>query len=198
MGWSLSWAAVRGGTREMACTSLRLRAVGRREEVPESNIEGVQLPTGWYLVLYNRNELADSELARFSRWGEVVSCFVEDHVMFSRASGWQQGKRIWSVTHDCEKGRFHLEVDGNPPAEHKDVAKRLLAEQRAAGGEQADVDYVYDIPAELAKAVTGFRHDQDMPGLSGEAFEILEPVKPTGRRGLLAALFARLFEKRGT
>jgi len=181
MGWSLSWAALKGGNVQTACAALGLRATGKREEVAESKIDGAQLPTGWYVVQFDRSEIEDRELARLSRTGEVVACFAEDHVMVSWASGWREGKKVWSVTHDCEKGRFHLDVKGEAPAELKGIAERLITEQQAAGGEKADVDHVYDAPAELAKELTGYRHDQETSGMTGEVFEILErSAMPTG------------------
>jgi hypothetical protein len=181
MGYSLSWAALKGGNLQTACAASGLRATGKREEIAESKIVGVQLPTGWYVVQFNRTELEDRELARLSQAGEVVSCFVEDHVMVSWASGWREGKKIWSVVHDCEKGRFHLDVKGEAPAELKGISERIIAEQQAAVGEKADVDHIYDVPAELAKVLTGYRHDQDTPGLTGDVFEILErAVAPVG------------------
>ena len=191
MGWSLSWAAIKGGNLQTACVALGLRATGKREEFDESKISGAALPTGWYLVAFNRSELKDRALAHLSRSGEVVCCFVEDHVMVSWASGWRNGNKVWSVVHDCEKGRFHLDIKGEAPAELKGIAERLIAEQHAAGGEKADVDHVYDVPAELAKGLTGFRHDQDMPGLTGEVFEILE------RETSPQTIFSRLFDKKG-
>jgi hypothetical protein len=57
-----------------------------------------------------------------------------------------------------------LEIDGDAPASLKPIHWNLVSRQDEAGGEQADVDYIYDAPAELAKALTGFRHDLDMPG----------------------------------
>jgi hypothetical protein len=133
------------------------------------------------VIQFDRSETEDRELARLSRSGEVVCCFVEDHVMVSWASGWRDGKKAWSVAHDCEKGLLHLDIKGEAPAELKGIAERLIAEQQAAGGEKADVDHVYDVPAELAKVLTGYRHDQDMPGLTGDVFEILErEVMPVG------------------
>jgi hypothetical protein len=191
MGYSLSWPALKGGNLQTARAALGLRATGKREETAESKIVGVQLPTGWYVVQLNRTEMEDRELARLSRSGEVVCCSVEDHVMVSWASGWSEGKTVWSVVHDCEKGRFHLDIKEVAPAELKGIAERLTAEQQAAGGEKADVDHVYDVPAELAKELTGYRHDQDMPGLTGEVFEILE------REGTLEKLFGR-FRRRDT
>jgi hypothetical protein len=194
MGWALSWAALKGGNLRTVCTALSLHATGKREEVAESKVVGAALPTEWYVVQFDRSEMEDRELARLSRFGEVVCCFVEDHVMVSWASGWRQGNKVWSVVHDCEKGRFHLDIEGEVPAELRDIAKRLIAEQQAAGGEKADVDHVYDVPAELAKALTGYRHDQNIPGLTGEVFEGLERESKTPRPG---TIFSRLFGRKG-
>jgi hypothetical protein len=180
MGYSLSWAALKGANLQTACAALGLHATGKREEIPESKIDGAALPTGWYVIQFDRAEMEDRDLARLSRSGEVVCCFVEDHVMVSWASGWREGKKVWSVVHDCEKGRFHLGVEGKVPAALEGIAERLMAEQRAAGGEKADVDHVYDVPAELAKALTGYRHDE-RTGLTGEVFEVLERESALGR-----------------
>jgi hypothetical protein len=57
MGYSLSWAALKGGNLQTACTALGLRATGKREEIAKSKIVGAQLPTGWYLVMFNRTRL---------------------------------------------------------------------------------------------------------------------------------------------
>jgi len=172
MGYSLCWAAVKSGEAPRVHALLGLRATGMWEEILESKIGGASLPTGWYLVLYQRNALEDATLKMLSKLGEVVYCFVEDHVMFSRASGWEHERFLWSVTHDCEEGRRHLEVRGDAPAPLKDIHAELAAKQDAE--QEKDVDHVYDVPAELAKALTGFRHDQDMPGMKDKAFEVLE------------------------
>jgi len=181
MGYSLSWAAVRGGRSEAILASLGLVATNIWEEIPESNIVGATLPSGWYLVLFNRKELEDGTLERLSNVGEVVYCFVEDHVMYSRASVWSNGKCLWSVTHDCEEGRYHLEINGTAPGILQEIKSRLVAQQDKAGGEEADVDYIYDSPAELAKAITGFRHDQDTMGMRNDPFQVMEKKSFFGR-----------------
>jgi hypothetical protein len=79
MGYSLSWAAVKGGTLQMICDACNLRPTGEREEIAESNIDAAEIPGGRYLVLFNQRETDDRLLARRSAKGEVVSCFVEDH-----------------------------------------------------------------------------------------------------------------------
>jgi hypothetical protein len=78
-----------------------------------------------------------------------------------------------SVTHDCEKGRYHLQVDGQAPPYLAAIRQRLTSEQDGSGGEKSDTDYIYDIPAELARELTGYRHDQDIPGTSGKIFQVL-------------------------
>ena len=48
-----------------------------------------------------------------------------------------------------------------------------LDEQDAAGGSNSDVDYVFDIPLDAAKLVSGFSHDQTEPD---EGFAVLAEV----------------------
>jgi hypothetical protein len=182
MGYSLSWAALKGGNVKSVCAVLGLRPTGKREEVAEAKIDGVQLPSGWYVVLFDHDEVKDSLLEKLSRNGEVVSCFVEDHVMFSSASGWIEGKEIWKVWHDGgELGHTHLETRGKLPPEFEDMRKVLFEKQVAADRDNEPVDYVYDLTAELAKRLVGFRHDEDIPGLSGDVFEVLERESALGR-----------------
>ena len=174
---------------------LGLRATGEYQEIPESNIVAAKLPTGWYVVIFNRHELKHEPLQRLSSLGEVVHCFVEDHVMFSVASGWKGGKLDWSVTHDSEKGRFHLEVEGPVPSSLAQIRERLTAAQNAEGGEKSEVDYIYDVPAELALSLTGFRHDQDVAGATGPIFQVLERTSARSQSGLARA-FRGLFGKK--
>lgn len=180
----MSWAAVKGGTAESIHDALSLRSTGAREEIPESDITGAELPFGWYLVTSNRDGLqltADATLTRISRVGEVVMCFVEEHVMCSFAARWREGQHVWSVCHDAQRGVENLEVDGDPPASFIAIRDRLLAQQTAAGGQAADVDYIFDIPVELAHSLTGYRHDQDIPGMPKDAFEVLVRTTPKKR-----------------
>src|SRR4051794_15579391 len=100
MGVSMSWAAVKGSTPQAVHDTLALKATGAREEIPESDITGAELPGGWYIVLSNRDglHLTSAEvLTRLSPLGEVIVYFVEEHVMFSFAQRWQSGRRVWSV-----------------------------------------------------------------------------------------------------
>ncbi len=170
MGYSLGWVAVRGAEPSALRDALDLQPTGSYEDVPESPAVGAHLPTGWYLVLIQRAEhlLDDDVMRRASAQCEAVACFVEEHVMFSSAVAWNHGSKTWSVTHDSEKGREHLAVVGVPPSYLKDIQDRA---NRLGREGDAEVDYAWEVPVELAQVVTGFRHD----AAPGEAvrFEVL-------------------------
>lgn len=176
MGYAQSWLAVRGRSREAVLEALGLRATGEREEVAESPLAGAALPGGWYAVIANASGHAlmrGDVLARLSQGAEVVSVDVEEHVMVSQAEGWRDGVRFWSVMHDGQQGTDHLENSGTLPEGFAAVRDRLAAQQREAGGASADVDYLFDAPVELARGITGYRHDEDIPGHAAEPFEVL-------------------------
>jgi hypothetical protein len=191
MGYSLSWAALKGGNPETVCSALGLRATRKREQLPKSKVTGAALPTGWYAILFNRTEIKDQTLEKLSRAGEVVSCFVEDHVMFSSASAWKNGRQLWRVAHDGgQDGVLHLETSGDLPAEFASIQKNLFAKQEKETAEPDDlkVHHVYEFRAEVAKELTGFRLDQDIPGISRDIFAALEPKS--------GSLLSRLFGKK--
>lgn len=192
MGYALSWAAQKAGSLQTMCSVLGLRPTGKHEEIAESEFVGAQLLSEWHIVLFNRNIIDDSSLKELSRSGDVIYCFVEDHVMFSSASAWNKGKEIWRVVHDGgEKGVLHLETTGNPPEQFEEVRMKLCSEQEAADRDNIKVDHVYEIPSELAKQLVGFHHDEDTPGLVGEAFEVLERVEKMTPKSALGKLFGR-------
>ncbi|WP_205408458.1 hypothetical protein, partial [Xanthomonas arboricola] len=64
-------------------------------------------------------------------------------------------------------------ANGDLPPEFNDIYASLKQEQDDAGGDKSDVDYIHDVPVSLAKAITSFKHDQDIQGNSPEPFEIL-------------------------
>jgi hypothetical protein len=51
-----------------------------------------------------------------------------------------------------------METSGDLPADFDAIRARLSQKQDAAG-RKPQVDYIHDVPIELAKSLTGFRHD---------------------------------------
>jgi hypothetical protein len=189
MGFSGSWIGVRGLSPEQVNTALQLRPSGSREDVPESDHSGAQLPNGFYLVVFLRKELSREFLSRISAAFPLIYGFAEEHVMYSTAAWWQEGREVWSVIHDAQQGIMHLDVRGTPPLPYPAIRESLFAEQAQAGGRDAGVDYIFDIPIDLAYEITGFRYDQDVQETGKNGFEVLEPYgeKP----GILKRLFRR-------
>ena len=197
MGYSQSWLAVKGKPPTAVLETLGLRGTGTREEIAESPIVGAELPNGWYLVVAGRSGhrlMRDQTLQRLSAGCDVVTGDVEEHVMVSVATGWKDGQRVWSVTHDAQRDMEHLQTEGELPAVFTSIRDRLRSEQQKAGGRKADVDYIFDVPVELAQTLTGYRHDADIPGAGTDPFEVLAETSSsasasTGRPSFLKRLF---------
>jgi hypothetical protein len=149
----------------VARDALRLRSTGKRGTFPKFSLSGAGLPTGWYLICHWRHEFTDAELQKLSVGGEVVACFVEEHVMVSRAAGWKDGRELWSVTHDAEKDLSHLDVRGTPPPQFARIRDELTAKQTPD-----TCDNIFDIPVSLAADIAGFRYDEHLD----VDFEVLE------------------------
>ena len=62
--------------------------------------------------------------------------------------------------------------------------------QYAAGGKDADVDYIFDIPVVTAESLTGYRHDKTIPELGEKPFEVLNRNRSANSGG---TLFKKLF-----
>jgi hypothetical protein len=180
MGFSLSWLAVRGKDPRVLLQQLGLRGTGELEEIPESEIVGAQLPGGWYVVVNDHDVrfVDDAVLERISVGCEAVTCFVEEHVMCSAATRWNDGKEVWAVIHNAQERLDHLIEEGAPPSELAAIRDELRA-KKADG-----VDFIFDVPVELAGVLTGFRHDRVFPGASEEdqPFEVLMATKPSDTR----------------
>src|SRR4051812_22249023 len=116
MGFSLCWLAVKGKPPQAARDVLGFQLTTERESIPESPISAVEMPNGWYLIVCQHTErvASDEMLQTLSAGCELVTCFVEEHVMVCSAAGWMDGKQLWAVTHDAQINRRHLEVIGEP------------------------------------------------------------------------------------
>jgi hypothetical protein len=188
MGFAISWIAFKEKTVTQVAETLGLAPSGELEEVPESLFSGVQLNTGWYVVFineYGHRFVSERSLGRASEHSDVVAANVEEHVMFSSAEGWKSGKLAWKVSHNPELGLCHLEEQGEHPLHDLEIKQRLLASQQHEDQGEHQIDFVFDIPLELAEAIVGFKHDKVMQ----ERFEVLKPASSSSGSGLLARLF---------
>lgn len=174
MGFHVGWFAVRGKTPSAVRSELGLVETDSRECVPESELTGVELPSGWYMVFCNDllcKELEAETLASLSRGAELMTFLVEEASMVSVAQGYAEGRQIWEVVHDSNNGREHLQIEGSLPPSFSAVRDRLVDELKK---DKHGADYLFDVPADLSKSIIGFRHDEDIAGIEGDAFTVLE------------------------
>jgi hypothetical protein len=168
MGIALSFLAVKGLAPEAIHRALGLTDTGvvaGEWDYPTPDIRGATLPDGWYLVLLkdadHRFVMEDEIPARLSRGGEVVACRLSEGIMASACLGWKDSAKLWEIEHGDEEDPNHLAVEGTPPAAFEAIAARLRAKQEAAdsGDPERAVDYIWEIPIELANSLCRYRHD---------------------------------------
>ena len=190
MGFSISWIGVQGLDRGEILERLELVDTGEADEQNRARLSWAQLPDGWTIIFSNRIDYAEANLAALSMGGVAIGCDVEEHVMYCRARGYRDGVELWSVIHDSENGIYDLTAKGDLPAVFPALQARLIAEQDQEGGQDADVDLIFDIPTETAKAVCGYKHDE----VTDAAFTALRSLhpEPTKTGGFLKKLFGGL------
>jgi hypothetical protein len=180
MGDRASWLAVRGKPAAVILEELEEQGLlvtrGLGEYVANPQYLGADLPGGWYLIHANYPFWLDEmPLEQLSLGAEIVTCFLSTTVMVSGASGWRDGQEIWSVFHDPDQdeGIEHLETEGVLPPNFAEIHRRITAgyaEDRQFAIEEAeaeghpdevwmDSDPIFNIPTELAEALTGFCHE---------------------------------------
>ena len=160
MGFKISWVAFQNMTRDEVLATAGLRDTRVRDEANEFPLSGAQVP-GWYILFANDFTFASTDqLALLSRCCTVMGVQVHEGIMVSTARAFGAGEEMWSISHASDQGVFDLDTTGLLPIEFEAIRDRLIAEQQAAGGAAADVDYLFDIPVEMAAAVCGYRHDR--------------------------------------
>jgi hypothetical protein len=173
----MSWLAVKAASADEACAALGLARAGGDSPFPDYTYSGAVLPTGWYLVVGNDEgypALLGKDMQALSQAHDIVVCEVEEHVMFSSSACWSGGGRAWSVVHDCEKGPDHLEAEGRLPDDYEATRSECLAEQEEEDDDE--VDFAFEVPLELARRLTGFKHDEGEVDDQEVSFEELRPA----------------------
>ena len=194
MGFSCSFLAAKGRSKAEILESLGWSDSGVAVEWPEGrDTFCADLPGGWIVVWSNDYDyVTKALLAAASNGGEAVGWRVEEHVMVSDAWGFRDGTEIWSIFYDCEKHQSGgLAASGELPAEFAGILEVARAEQ----AEKDDADYVYDVPADVAAALCGFRYDQLEFDWGAPAFTALRRLPSGGGRDTSKkeSFFGKLF-----
>ena len=154
MGVSLSFLAIKGRTPEAIHRALDLTDTGTvAGEWDYPRLDDAD----------HRFVMEDEILARLSQGCEVVACRLSEGVMASDCLAWQDGTKLWEVEHAPDEDDVnHLVVEGTPPPAFEAIAARLRAQQAEEDRKDSEmpVDYIWEIPIELANSLCRYRHDQ--------------------------------------
>jgi hypothetical protein len=97
---------------------------------------------------------------------------------------WEENaQEVWYAFHEGDGDVHNLSTRGALPDFFASVRDEALAEQAAEGGADAEVDCIFEVPLELARRITGFRHDSS-ENVAAEHFEVFlesPPAKPWWR-----------------
>jgi hypothetical protein len=196
MGLSCSWVAVKGGKKDEILKKLDLVETGQEVDPgcdnPGSPLCYFEWPTNWFILVSEDFDWVSREkVFDLSQFGLTLGYNMLENVEagFSTVLAAENGVVLWRVAHNGNTAK--IEVSGNPPEEYVEVRDQIMRKQE----EDEDVNYLLDIPTELAKAVTGYRlDDEDVPfhGLrpAGSAARAQPAAAGTPKRGFFRTLFS--------
>ena len=175
MGFSISWVAFRNLAKAEVLKRSGFRDSGAEDEANEAPFSLAEIPTGWTILFSNDFDYgAPEHLIELSSSAVVLSCQAEEHIMFSSAYCYANGREAWGVWHDSQRGRYDLSTRGTLPPEFAPIKMRLIAKQADNDRGDGNVDYIFDVPVELAAELTGYRHDRWQFDWGRPDFTVLE------------------------
>lgn len=158
MGFKVSWIGFDGKGKTSALEAVGLQDTGEPDRANEAPFSGAEIPGGWFILFSNNFQFVSRErLAKLSVDCSIVACQVHEGTMVSGAYGYEHGSHVWELVHNSQQSINDLSVSGSPPPSFQSIRQRLMQEQQATAG---GVDYIFDIPVEVAASVCKYRHDQ--------------------------------------
>ena len=157
MGFRMWWIGFVGKGKTSALEMVGLKDTGEPDELYEAPFSGAEIPGGWFILFANDFLFVSRErLARLSVDCCIVACQVHEGTMVSAAYGYERGNRVWELAHNAQQGIYDLSVSGSPPSSFEAIRQRLMQKQETTVDD--DVDFIFDIPVEVAAAVCKYRY----------------------------------------
>lgn len=173
MGMKLYWVAVKETDhckihRILGLSDMTLLGISEKDQDKEYNksdepLEAFVTQQGWYFIYGSCGGIAsfiEEQLDILSVDTELVSFELTETAMASTARYWRDGEMIWSAHHYGDEGVLHFVGKGDFPDHFTAIKEEVFATQYAAGGINADVDFIIEIPSFFAREVTGYKHDE--------------------------------------
>jgi hypothetical protein len=176
-----TWLAVRGKSADSVCSDLGLRAGMAVTRPRRFALEGAMSDAGWYLIVadgYDHRLIQEPVLTKLSAGCEVLTCTVEERNLSSAATGWRDGRRLWSVSYEGEERPGDVVAEGDLPVTFPLIRQDLTAKSQAEDAGDLLLDPLFEIPIETVRNAVGYRADEPSPAFDGR-FVMLEAISPT-------------------
>jgi len=159
VGFRISWIGSHGEGKTSALEMVGLRDTGEPDEVNEAPFSGAEIAGGRFIMFSHDFRFVSRErLAQLSIDCRIIACQVPEGIMFSAAYSYERGNRVWELAHNSQQSIYDLSVCGSPPPAFESIRQRLTRRQEARAGR--GVDYIFDIPVEVAAAICKHRYGQ--------------------------------------
>ena len=178
---SRTWLAVKGKAADAVCRDLELRAGMAVTRPRRFALEGAASDAGWYLIVadgWNHRLVQEPVLTRLSAGCEVLTCSVDEGNLSSAATGWRDGRRLWSVSYEGEDTPAEVAVEGDLPVTFAIIRQEQTAKSHAEDAGDLLLDPLFEIPIELVRNAVGYRPDEPSRAFDGR-FTVLEAINPT-------------------
>lgn len=173
MGFCISWIAVKDVAPEKIFETLGLKKTSNNSGSPDVDYSYIDMKNGWHVIVANHLDVITEREAwvlELSKHAQTIAAFAEEHVMYTAAGCWENGKRVWFIEHNSERGLEDLKTEGTLPACFERVYKELLNQLKT---DPAPCDYLFDVPVEVSREITGYRHDQWLLSPEDEVYWVL-------------------------
>ncbi len=166
MGYNRSWLAARGVKKVDFLKLFGLRDAGAAGDYSQA-FRCAELATGWTVLVAEDVDFASPDhLEGIVNAYPVLGCQASEGDTYSAVHLHERSKSRWLVSHWSDRGEYDLEVVGEPPAELAALRDRYVAAQKARppgrpGLFLGNVDHMWEIPVELARALTGYRLEEE-------------------------------------
>ena len=196
MGFRISWIGSDQIARDDMLARLGLTATDEIDEANEAPFSVASLPGGWTILWSNDFAFATADLCRdLSTDGRVLACSVHETVMASHAAMYDRGLDIWATYHNSQDGLFDLKAGGALPDAYAPIKEHQWAAQESEGGDQANVDHIFDIPVKTAEALCGYRYDKWRFDWGSPTFYIAKRLPDVGAQRARHSFLSRIFRR---